>query len=378
MKRQIQLKTIISLLSLLFAFSAAALGQELTGVLTGTVKDANGAGIKGATVTVTDTAKKLVVRTTSTDDDGSFTASELHVGLYDVTVEAPNFKKHLESNVKIDVGQRRGMMVALEVGNVEEVVTVEANPVAVELGTPTASTVINGDQARELSLNNRNWVQLITLAPGVTNDLADQVYVGTTNPAGQANTVNISVNGARSSQNTFTVDGADITDRGSNLTIQTYPSIDSIGEFRVLRSLYPAESGGSGGGQINIVTRSGTDSYHGTLYEFVRNERLNANDFLTNSLATPPFGRDSSGKAKRGPFRYNNYGFVIGGPVYFPNFGEGSYRGYFKKMKRTFFFFSEEQRKDIRYVTLSSSVPDANLRQGIFPIPVCLTYASNN
>ena len=103
--------------------------------------------------------------------------------------------------------------------------------------------MINGDQVRELSVNNRNFVQLVTLAPGVTNDLADQVYVGTTNPAGQANTVNISVNGARSLAQPFLIDGADITDRGSNITIQAYPSIDSIGEFRVLRSLYPAESG---------------------------------------------------------------------------------------------------------------------------------------
>ena len=134
-------------------------------------------------------------------------------------------------------------------------VTVEANPVSVELTTPTVSNVVNGDQARELSLNNRNWVQLVALAPGVSNDLADQVYVGTTNPDGQANTINIAVNGARSSQNTFTVDGADITDRGSNITIQAYPSVDSIGEFRVLQSLFPAESGRSGGGQVNIITR---------------------------------------------------------------------------------------------------------------------------
>ncbi|HEX4900129.1 MAG TPA: carboxypeptidase-like regulatory domain-containing protein, partial [Pyrinomonadaceae bacterium] len=161
MKRQ--LNTIISLLTLLFALSGAALGQEVTGALTGTVKDANGAAVKAAAVTVTDSAKKLVVRTTQTDDDGAFTVSELHVGVYDVTVEAPNFKKHLESNVKVDVGQRRAVMVTLEVGNVEEVVTVEANPVAVELSTPTVSTLINGEQARELSLNNRNWVQLITL-----------------------------------------------------------------------------------------------------------------------------------------------------------------------------------------------------------------------
>src|SRR5215218_15936 len=323
MKRHIQLKTIISVLSLLFAFSGAAFGQELTGVLTGTVTDANGAGVKGAAVTITDIAKKIVVRTTETDDAGSFTANDLHAGLYDVTVEAPNFKRHLENNVKIDVGQRRAMIVALEVGNVEEVVTVEANAVAVELGAPTVSTVINGDQARELSLNNRNWVQLITLAPGVSNDLADQVYVGTTNPAGQANTVNIAINGARSAQNTYTVDGADVTDRGSNITIQAYPSVDSISEFKVQRSLFPAETGRSGGGQINVVTRSGGEEFHGTFYEFLRNEKLNANDFISNRNPNPPFGRDSNGKAKRAPFRYNDYGFTVGGPVYLPNFGEG-------------------------------------------------------
>ena len=95
------------------------------------------------------------------------------------------------------------------------------------------------------------------------------------NPAGQANTVNISVNGSRSSSNTFLVDGADVTDRGSNLTIQAYPSVDSIEEFKVLRSLYPAESGSSGGGQVTIVTRSGGQEFHGSFFEFVRNEKLN-------------------------------------------------------------------------------------------------------
>src|SRR3569832_1367865 len=380
MKRHIQLKTIISLLSLLFAFSGAAFGQELTGVLTGTVQDANGAGIKGATVTITDSAKKLVVRTVSTDDDGSFTATDLHVGLYDVTVESPNFKKHLESNVKLDVGQRRALMVTLEVGNVEEVVTVEANPVAVELGTPTVSTVINGDQARELSLNNRNWVQLITLAPGVTNDLADQVYVGTTNPAGQANTVNIAVNGARSALNTYTVDGADVTDRGSNITIQAYPSVDSISEFKVQRSLFAAESGRSGGGQINVVTRGGGEQFHGSAYEFVRNDILNANDFISNRSTTNlPFGRESNGKAKRAPFRYNDYGFTIGGPVYYPNFGEGN-GGMVAQLKGTYFFFSEEQRKDRRYplLTAPAGVPDVQMRQGIFPIDICLSAFTAN
>src|SRR5437867_3851408 len=121
----------------LLSFGAVASAQEITGVLLGTVKDSNGAAVRGATVTIIDPQKNQAVRTLTTDDSGSFTASELHVGLYDVSVEAPGFKKHVESKVQLDVGQRRSIDVTLEAGNVSEVVVVEANPVAVELNTPT-------------------------------------------------------------------------------------------------------------------------------------------------------------------------------------------------------------------------------------------------
>ncbi len=293
------------------------------------------------------------------------------VSIYEITVEAPNFKKSVKTDVKIDVGARRNVDLVLEAGDISETVTIEADQIAVELTTPTSATVISGAQVRELPINNRNFLQLVTLAPGVSNNLSDQVYTGTVNPDGQANTVQISVNGARSSQNTFTVDGADVTDRGSNLTIQAYPSVDSIGEFKVLRSLYPAESGRSGGGQVNVVTRSGTNEFHGSFYEFVRNEKLNANDYFTNQTASA--GRDENGRANRKPFRYNNFGWTVGGPVYFLNFGErdpgDSVIG---KMPRTYFFFSQEWRRDIRYPTLNSTVPDAQLRLGIFPVNICL------
>src|SRR3989440_4560861 len=365
---------LFAVVALLFTFSGVALSQEITGSIVGAVKDANGAAVKGATVTVTDSGTKLVVRTVQTDDEGQYAARDLSVTKYDVAVEASNFKKHIEKNVQIDVGKRRSLDITLEAGNISEVVSVQAGQLAVELATPTVSTTISGTQARELSLNNRNWVQLITLAPGVSNDLADQVYVGTTNPAGQANTMNISVNGARSSQNTYTVDGSDVTDRGSNITIQTYPSVDSIAEFKVLRGLFPAESGSSGGGQINVITRSGGEQFHGTAFEFVRNEKLNANDFINNSLTTPAFGREANGKAKRSPFRYNNFGGTIGGPVYYPFFGGRA----FTKIPRTFFFFSEEQRKDHRFPAFTATVPDAALRQGIFPIPVCINRNDNS
>src|SRR5260370_8698484 len=118
--------------------------------------------------------------------------------------------------------------------------------------------------------------------------------------------MNMSVNGARSAQNTYTVDGADVTDRGSNITIQAYPSVDSIAEFKVQRSLFAAESGRSGGGQINEVTRGGGEKFHGSGFEFMRNEKLNANDFISNRNSNPAFGSETNAKAKHAPFRYTN------------------------------------------------------------------------
>lgn len=365
--------SLISALAFVLCLSTAAISQEVTGSIVGSVKDASGGVVPGAAVTITDPSKgNLIVRNLTTNESGEFSAPNLTISTYSVTVEAPNFKKSVKTDIKVDVGQRRTVDVVLEAGRIEEVVTVEADPVAVDLTSATSGTVISGDQVRELSINNRNFTQLVALAPGVSSDLSDQVYVGTTNPDGQANIVQLAVNGTRSSQNTFTVDGSDITDRGSNLTIQAYPSVDSIGEFRVLRSLYPAESGRSGGGQVNVVTRSGTTQFRGSLFEFVRNDAFNANNFLTNASTSPQFGRGENGKAKRAPVRYNNFGWTLGGPVYFFNFGEND-RGMFRKWDKTFFFFSQEFRRDNRFALPNSvTVPDANLKRGIFPIDVCI------
>lgn len=362
----------VGLLMLASFFVFSVFGQEITGSIVGTVTDSTGAVVPGASVTIADQAKgDLVVRSVTTNAAGEFSAPNVPPGVYKITVEATSFKKSNSSGVKVDVGSSRAIKVVLQPGSVTEEVTVEADPVAVDLVSASNGTIISGDQVRELSVNNRNFVQLVTLATGVTNDLSDQVYVGTVNPDGQANVVSIAVNGSRSSQNTFTVDGADVTDRGSNLTIQAYPSLDSIGEFRVLRSLYPAESGRSAGGQVNVVTRSGGNDFHGSFYEFVRNEKFNANDFFTNQ--TRSAGVDSDGKALRKPLRYNNFGWTVGGPVYFLRFGEvDPNAGMFTKLKRTFFFFSQEYRRDIRYPTLTSTVPTNALKGGVFPIDICV------
>lgn len=384
--------SILVALALAIGLSGLAAAQETTGNIVGTVKDSAGAAIAGATVTVSDPTKgNALIRTVTTTEDGVFSVPDIKVSTYTVTVEAPNFKKSVTTGVIVDVGKRKEVSVTLQAGNISEIVTVSAGSVGVELSTPQSATTINGDQVKELQINNRNFVQLVTLSPGVTNDLDDMVFTGTRNPEnGTTNRTLISVNGARSTQNTFTVDGADITDRGSNLTIQAYPSIESIGEFQILRSLYPAESGRGGGGQINVITRSGTDKFHGSAFEFVRNEALNASDFLSNrtpSLASTLGRKCSDGsisfnpadvqcKLRRRPFRYDDFGFTVGGPVYFLKLGDWDPgEGMFGKMAKTYFFFSQENRYEKVFPLVGPGtgiVPDANLKQGIFPVPICL------
>jgi hypothetical protein len=172
-----------------------------------------------------------------------------------------------------------------------------------------------------LAINTRNYEQLVALTPGVTTGLAsDQLYVGVTSPTGLSNQINFSVNGGRPTQNNWSVDGADNVDRGANLTLLTYPSVDSIEEFRVVRGQFDAEYGRSSSGQINVITRSGTSQFHGSLYEFFRNDVLNANNFFNNR-----------GGIDRPPLRYNDFGGTFGGPVFIP-------RVYNTDRKKTFFF----------------------------------------
>src|SRR5207344_380702 len=147
-----------------------------------------------------------------------------------------------------------------------------ADAVAVELGSPASATTIEGRQVTELGLGTRNYEQLMLLVPGVATNATDELFVGNSLPGGSANAIPYSVNGARTSANNWTVDGADNVDRGSNLTLQTFPSVDAISQFKVERSLYTADSGRAGGGQINVVTKGGTSQFHGGLYEFFRND----------------------------------------------------------------------------------------------------------
>lgn len=337
--------------------------QEITGQIRGTVTDKTGAVVAHATVVVTNVDKNEVVRTLTTDQTGDYVATLLPIGHYKVEVTADKFSKSVLSGIELNVNERYTANFTLTVGQASEVVNVEANPVQVELVSATATGLLSGNEVRELSLNNRNYEQMVALMPGVTYGGGDQLYIGTTNPSGQANTVSFSINGARNSANNWTVDGADNVDRGSNLTLINYPSVDAIAEFKVLRGLYNPEFG-RGAGQINVITRSGDNTLHGGAYEFVRNDALNANDYFRKRSTTPSIAKNPA------PLRYNDFGFTVGGPVVIP----GVYNG----KNKTFFFVSEEYRRVITYSSPTvTTLPTASEKLGTMPFDTCVAFNAN-
>lgn len=340
-------------LCLLFAIGCVA--QQITADIRGTVYDPSGAVVSGAKVQVTNTDQNIVVRTITTGNDGAYNAPVLPVGHYKITVDAPGFATYEATNIMLNVNDRRVYDVKLKLGSQGQQVTVTEAPVEVNLQDNTSSGLINGTQIRELSVLSRNFIQLVTLMPGVSANMAtDQLYVGASNPTGLSNQINIVVNGNRPSQNSWLIDGAEDLNRGSNLTLYSYPSIDSIAEFKVLRSNYLPEHGRTSSGEVSVITRGGTNSFHGSAYEFFRNDKLNANNYFNNRA-----------DLKRPPLRWNDWGFTIGGPI---------------KKNNTFFFYSQEWRHFITYTTFTSGqLPTAAELGGTLPFPVCTAFdASNN
>jgi len=345
---------VLLIVGLILGVSAAA-AQEVTGDIRGIVRDSSGAVVAGANVKVVNTDRNETMRTLTTGPDGSYVAPYLPVGNYNVVVQATGFNEFVGSGIVLNVNDHKIVDVNLKVGSVSTSITVAQSPVAVDLDTAEAAGLINGTQVRELALPTRNYEQLLVLQPGVSTALAsDQLYVGVTSPTGLSNQVNFAVNGNRPTQNSWTIDGADNFDRGANLTLLNYPSIDSIAEFKVLRSNYLPENGRSSGGIVTVVTRSGSNEIHGSAYEFFRNDVLAANNFFNNRFGI-----------SRPPLRWNDFGFTVGGPVV---------------KSKTFFFYSQEWRRVITYNTFTSGeLPTAAEIGGTLPTTVCTSYdASGN
>lgn len=313
---------LLLLMAILLLFCPRMRGQELDGTFTGTVTDTSGAVIPNATITITLNGVRGSSRVVQSNSTGNYTATSLSAGTYTITISNPGFEAYSDRNVVLNVAQKRTINAELKVGSQSQTVQVEDNPVAIDTSSSSQAGTISGTQVRELELVNRNFQQLVTLQPGVVNLLGDEPGFGGLNSVSS-----ISVNGARTTANNWSVDGADINDSGSNSTLLNIPSVDAIQEFTLERSSYDASFGRSGGGQVLVATRSGTSSFHGSAYEFVRTADTNANSYFNKQQDLP-----------RTPDHYNDFGFTLGGPVFIPHI-------YNRDKKKTFFFWSEEWRK---------------------------------
>ncbi|WP_263353177.1 TonB-dependent receptor [Acidicapsa acidisoli] len=339
--------------------------QELTATLSGVVTDSSGAVIPHALVTITLNGDNGIARQVESDGSGNYVATNLTAGTYSVTVAAPGFETYKGKDIVLDVAEKHAVNVQLKAGSAATTVTVEDNPVSVDTESSAQAGTISGTQVRELELANRNFEQLVVLQPGVVNALGDNVVGG--------GSTGISVNGARTTANNWTVDGADINDSGSNATITNVPSVDAIQEITLQRGSYDAGYGRSGGGQVLVATRSGTSAFHGGAYEFDRNTALNANDYF-NKQQQIAAGEPNTPAV----YHYNNFGFTIGGPVFIP-------KAYNTSRNKTFFFVSEEWFKNTQPGNASFAAATSAEIGGVVPGQFtngpanCLSYdASTN
>lgn len=348
MQRKIllNLSTLVMLLMLISPTTLVA--QTTSASLSGIVKDAQGAAIPNAKVDVTG-ASRGGTQTAQTDEDGRFTFPQLQPDTYTLRIEAPNFKAFEKTNLVLNANDRGSAGdIALEVGAVSETVTITSAGEELQTESGERGSAIIGEQLQNIAVNGRSYLALTSLAPGVVNTNNYQV-------AGHGGLAGISANGARSNQNNLTLDGIGNVDTGNNGDQLATVSLDAVAEYKILTSSYQAEFGRSSGAQISVVTKSGTPEFHGSGYLYHRHEGLNANNWLNN--------RD--GRA-RNLFRFNNFGYTIGGPVILPRFGEGG-PVTTKLDNRVFFFFSQEHQRQLRpQGNRNVTVPTALERRGDF------------
>ncbi len=290
-----------------------AFAQTL-GEIAGEVKDSSGAVVPNATVTVTNTATNAA-RTATTNQAGLYTFPGLVPGMYSVKVEASGFRPTTKTNIELQVQGNMRVDFALEVGQVAESIEVSATAALMTTENATVGTVIENRRIVELPLNGRNFLQLVALSPNVTYGFATPGQVSG-RQGGDRGGQNISLMGMRGTWNRYTLDGIENTDVNFNLYV-LLPSIDALQEFKVQSGIYPAEFGRAAS-QINVSTKPGTNEFHGALFEFMRNNKMDAKqyDFIGTSPA-------------KSPFKYNQYGFTLGGPVWIPKVFNGKNRLFF-------------------------------------------------
>ena len=317
----------------LILFNAIVWAQD-TATLTGTVRDNTGAVIPGVGVTVLNTATGEV-RQFTTNSAGEYVAAALPPGRYDITVPAKGFRAYIAKGVTLRVAQNARIDITLQVGDIHEEIVVRGEGLAqVNTESSELGGTITSKELTQLQLNGRNFTQLITLVPGVSNQTGQDEGV-----VGAEGSISYSVNGGRTEYNNWEVDGGDMMDNGSNFSLNVYPSVEAIEEVQVLTSNYGAQYGKNGSGTVEVETKSGTNKFHGSLWEFARNEAFNAHNYF-----------DVPGTPKAG-YKKHDFGYSVGGPIW---------------KNHTFFFWLQNWRRENVPYNFYSFVPSNDNRSGNF------------
>ncbi|HEX8195218.1 MAG TPA: TonB-dependent receptor [Pyrinomonadaceae bacterium] len=339
-------RAIFGLALTILILSPNVLSQTFKATVVGQVVDANGAAVPNAAVTITSPATNQS-QTATTDSEGNYQFSQLDPGTYTLRIEATNFKALVQTDVVLETNQSLRLNLTLQAGNVQETVTVQAETPVVNTETSSKGEVITPRQVQDLPLNGRNFTDLALLAPGVYRRPADD-------DQGEG----LATAGTRTDASNFILDGTNNrNDRNSGVGVNT--SVDSIREFKVETSTYTAEFGRTAGAQVNVVSKSGTNRFSGSLFEYLRNDAFDAKNALAFDVPGTP--EDESEKT----LRRNQFGGTFGGPLPFLNFGEGG-PAFNSGKDRTFFFLSYEGTRERRSQTVQTTAPNAAWLRGDF------------
>src|SRR5580693_1562315 len=339
MSRASKVRTLcrVVLIVLLFSVVVNLHAQVAGGTISGTVTDSSGRVINKVEITITN-VDTGVTRVVTTNDEGFYSAPNLLPGTYELKFSASGFKVEARKNIELTVGALVGLDQTLRVGSLSETVVVQSEIPAVQLSTSDLSAVVNATTVRELPLNGRSWTDLAQLQPGVSAIHTQPDFSAGTDRGNRGFGQQLTISGARPQQNNYRLDGVSLNDYangapgsvlGGNL------GVDAIQEFSVLTSNYSAEYGKTSGGVVNAVTRSGTNEFHGSGYEFLRNSALDAANFFE--------------AGQRSPFKRNQFGGDVGGPIF---------------KNRTFFFADYEGIRQSKGIANFLFVPSAAARGG--------------
>jgi hypothetical protein len=315
-------------------FNAGVVRADVSGSVLGTVRDSSQAIVSGAHITITNAQTNLKLETVS-GPDGSYRFLALAAGVYKLSVTAPGFKTYTTTAIDVKVNDQLQVDVTLSVGSATEVISIEANAVQVQTESTQLGDVIDSKKMLALPLNGRSYIDLLGLQAGVAPATAETIQQDRP-VSGGLNPGNISVNGQRETANAFLVNGGDVSE-GRNLGAGLVPNLDSIEEFRLITNSFDAEYGKFSGAVINAITKSGTNGFHGDVFEFLRNDKLDAKNYF--------FGSKSE-------LRRNQFGYAAGGPVW----------------KNKIFWFSDYQgTREVKGAeTGQVTVPTADQRNGNF------------